>query len=325
MQTSDFFTRVPTPDAEAAARLHDEMVAHHLDLGGLGTLAANLAAMAARRTSRFRTHGSAQAGNPHLLSAYVQVFELDETPLISSFTSHPPQDFPQWLVDQPGVTITVAKASAATTVPGSGELTDEDVTAALTHARTLAEQARDSGADVIIPAVAGPGASTIGAILTGLATRTEPVKVTGSGLGHPISDAQWNDKVTVVRDGMFAARDLRTDPLAVLRQISQFVHSSHVLTVSAFIAYCAIESLPVLIDGPATAGATMWADRLAPGTHEYVMLATQSAEPSCGLVQGSLGLPVISPLTMRAAEGIPALSQLPLIRHSVQLIRYTRV
>ncbi|MDY6050695.1 MAG: nicotinate-nucleotide--dimethylbenzimidazole phosphoribosyltransferase [Corynebacterium sp.] len=307
MQTSDFFDRIPTPDPEAALAVRDRLAPTGTHWGGLAVLAQRFAAMTART--------GASSSLPQTLRAHVSLTHLAPSPLISGITSHPASELPAQLTTQPGIECTI-RDHPPTAVD---EVTDEVVAACLREGETIAEGIAADHPDVVIPAVAGPGSSTWGAILTGVATHTEPVRITGVGLGAPITDEQWNRKVALIRDGMFAAREVHTDPLAVLRTVAEFSGQPALITFASTVAHCASRSLPVLLDGPTAAAAALWADRLAPGTRAYLSAASTSHEPAENSAYSALECTPLTELGLRGVEGTASLAVLPLVRQALLL------
>ena len=79
----------------------------------------------------------------------------------------------------------------------------------------IADEEVDAGADLLIAGDMGIGNTTAATILIAALTDTEPVAVVGRGTG--IDDAGWARKTAAVRDGLYRARRLRSDPIGLLR------------------------------------------------------------------------------------------------------------
>ncbi|MCK7636608.1 nicotinate-nucleotide--dimethylbenzimidazole phosphoribosyltransferase [Corynebacterium pygosceleis] len=199
-----------------------------------------------------------------------------------------------------------------------------DVEDAMTAAETaqaiqvgtrIADREIDSGADLLIAGDLGIGNTTPSAVLIGLATGTEPVVVVGRGSG--IDDEGWKRKTAAVRDAMFRARDLKHDPVAVLRAVS----SPDITAMAGFLAQAAVRRTPVILDGVVVTAAALWAERLAPGAAEWWMAGHRSVEPAHGIALAHLGKQPILDLGMRLGEGSGAAAALPLVRVAVDVMR----
>ncbi|MBI8989330.1 nicotinate-nucleotide--dimethylbenzimidazole phosphoribosyltransferase [Corynebacterium meridianum] len=194
-------------------------------------------------------------------------------------------------------------------------MTQEEVLRAIEVGKRIADREVDSGANLLIAGDLGIGNTTPSAVLIGLATGTEPVVVVGRGSG--IDDEGWKRKTAVVRDAMFRARDLKHDPVAVLRTVS----SPDMTAMAAFLAQAAVRRTPVLLDGVVVTAAALWAERLAPGSAAWWMAGHRSVEPAHSIALAHLGKQPIVELGMRLGEGSGAAAALPLVRVAVDIMR----
>lgn len=193
-------------------------------------------------------------------------------------------------------------------------MSPEQFDRALQIGKRLADQEIDAGADLIIPADLGVGNTTVAAAVFGALTRTEPVVAVGRGSG--IDDNAWKTKVTVVRDAMFRVRGQRDDVRAVLTKLS----APCFVVLVGIIAQAAVRRTPLLIDGAYVAVAAYVAERLAPGTKDWLQAGQLSPEP-CHLVSlQALDLTPLIALDMSTGQGAGALSALPLLNAGAQLV-----
>ncbi|STC68464.1 nicotinate-nucleotide--dimethylbenzimidazole phosphoribosyltransferase [Corynebacterium pilosum] len=206
----------------------------------------------------------------------------------------------------------VARSSGAIDVEDA--MTSEQFQRAIEIGQRLADQEIDAGADVIIPADLGVGNTTVAAAVFGALTRTEPVVAVGPGSG--INDEAWKTKVAVIRDAMFRVRTFRDDLPAVLTAIS----APCFVTLVGLIAQAAVRRTPVLIDGAYPAVAAYVAERMAPGTKDWLIAGQLSPEP-CHLISlQALDLTPLIALDMSTGQGAGALAALPLLNSAAQLI-----
>ncbi|WIM67003.1 nicotinate-nucleotide--dimethylbenzimidazole phosphoribosyltransferase [Corynebacterium breve] len=193
-------------------------------------------------------------------------------------------------------------------------MTPEQLQRAILIGKGLIDAEVDGGADIIIPADLGVGNTTVAAAVFGALTRTEPVVAVGRGSG--IDDEAWKTKVAVVRDAMFRVRDVRDDVYQVLTKIS----SPCFVVLTSMIAQAAVRRTPVIIDGAFPAVAAYAAERLAPGTKEWLIAGQLTPEP-CHLVSlQALDLTPLLALDMYTGQGTGAVAALPLINTAAQLI-----
>lgn len=194
-------------------------------------------------------------------------------------------------------------------------MTPEEFDAAAQLGVKAADHEVDSGSDVIVVGDLGVGNTTVAAAVMGTLTFTEPVVAVGRGSG--INDEVWKTKVTAVRDAMFRARSFRDDIPAVLRAIS----SPDFVALVAFIAQCAARRTPMLIDGALTAVAAYTAERIAPGTKEWLIAGQLSPEPCHVVCLQALDLTPVAALDMTTGQGAGGAAALPLVKAAVDLVR----
>lgn len=181
--------------------------------------------------------------------------------------------------------------------------------------KSAADHEIDSGSDLIVLGDLGVGNTTVAAAVMGTFTFTEPAVAVGRGSG--INDEVWKTKVAAVRDAMFRVRDQREDVLEVLRRIS----APDFVALTAFIAQCALRRTPVLIDGAYTAVAAYTAERLAPGTKEWLLAGQLSPEPCHMVCLQALDLTPVAALDMSTGQATGGAATLPLVKAAVDLVR----
>jgi nicotinate-nucleotide--dimethylbenzimidazole phosphoribosyltransferase len=186
-------------------------------------------------------------------------------------------------------------------------LTDDEVRAALTAGRLIADEEVDAGADLLIAADMGIGNTTASSVLVAALTGAEPVAVVGRGTG--VDDAGWMRKTAAVRDALRRSRPALRDPVALLRTAG----GADLAGMAGFLAQAAVRRTPVLLDGLVIGASALVADRLAPGARAWWQAGHRSTEPAHTLVLDHLGLTPLLEMQMRLGEGSGALAALPLV------------
>ena len=199
----------------------------------------------------------------------------------------------------------VCRSSGAIDVEDA--MTEPELERALEVGRRVADQEVDAGADILIPGDLGVGVTTVAAALMGTYSRTEPVAVVGPGSG--INDDMWKVKVSVIRDAMFRARNLRAQPVEVLRCIG----SPDLAALVGFIGQAASRRTPVLLDGAPVTVAAYIAFRLSKNVRDWLVAGQLSPEPAHLLALQRLELTPLLALEMSTGQGSGALAALPLI------------
>jgi nicotinate-nucleotide--dimethylbenzimidazole phosphoribosyltransferase len=206
---------------------------------------------------------------------------------------------------------------------GSGRIDREDALTvdeaerAFAVGRALADEEVDAGADLLVPASLGVGATTPAATLVAALTATEPVAVIGRGSG--IDDAGWMRKAAAVRDALRRARPHVRDPLALLRVAG----GADLAALTGFCVQAALRRTPVLLDGLVVGAAALLADELAAGAREWWLLAQRSPDPAMTLVEEHLGLTPVLDLGIRLGDGTGAVAAVPLLQMAARLLAET--
>ncbi|WP_433507244.1 nicotinate-nucleotide--dimethylbenzimidazole phosphoribosyltransferase [Pseudonocardia halophobica] len=206
---------------------------------------------------------------------------------------------------------------------GSGRIDREDaltaaeVENAIRIGRALADEEVDSGADLLVPASLGVGATTPASTLVSAVTGAEPVAVVGRGSG--IGDDAWMRKAAAIRDALRRAKPHVRDPHALLRTAG----GADLAVLTGFLVQAALRRTPVLLDGLVVGAAGLLADELAPGAHQWWLAAQNSPEPAMTLVLQHLQLVPVLDLQVRQGDGTGAVAVLPLIQAAARLLGET--
>ncbi len=200
---------------------------------------------------------------------------------------------------------------------GSGNIAVEDAlsadeaAAAVDAGRAVADEEVDGGADLLIAGDMGIGNTTAATTLIAALTGSEPVAVVGRGTG--VDDAGWARKTAAIRDALYRARHVSSDPLGLLRVCG----GADIAAMAGFCLQAAVRRTPVLLDGVVVTAAAMVADRLAPGARAWWQAGHRSTEPAHALALEHLALVPIVDLGMRLGEGTGAAVALPVLRAAV--------
>ncbi|MGV9710251.1 nicotinate-nucleotide--dimethylbenzimidazole phosphoribosyltransferase [Gordonia sp. NPDC003424] len=193
-------------------------------------------------------------------------------------------------------------------------LTIAEARQALAAGRAIADGLVDSGADLLIAGEMGIGNTTPATVLIGTVTRREPVEIVGRGTG--IDDAGWIRKTAAIRDGMRRARRHRHDPLSLLATVA----GADLTAMAGFLAQAAIRRTPVILDGVVVTASALVADELAPGASRWWIAGHRSAEPAHTIALEHLDLTPLLEMSMRLGEGSGALTALPVVASSIDIL-----
>jgi nicotinate-nucleotide--dimethylbenzimidazole phosphoribosyltransferase len=196
-------------------------------------------------------------------------------------------------------------------------LTEQETEHAVAVGRALADEEVDSGADLLVPAALGVGATTPASVLVAALTGAEPVAVVGRGSG--IDDETWMRKAAAVRDALRRARPHIRDPLTLVRMAG----GVDVAVLAGLVAQAAVRRTPVLLDGVVVGAAALVADRWAPGARRWWVVAQRSPEPAMELAVAHLDLVPLLDLQVRLGDGSGALAAVALLPMAARLLAET--
>lgn len=185
--------------------------------------------------------------------------------------------------------------------------------AALAAGAEVADNEIDAGADLIVAGDIGVGNTTVAAAVYGTLTRTEPVKAIGRGSG--INDKVWKIKSAAVRDAMFRVRNFRDDTPRVCAELT----GPDFAFLVGLIAQSAARRTPVLVGEVYPTMAAYVAERLAPGTKEWLIAGQATSEPAHTGCLEALNLKPVMALEMKTGQGAGALAALPQLNLAAEL------
>lgn len=187
-------------------------------------------------------------------------------------------------------------------------LTEAELDAALAAGRTVADAEIDAGADLLIGALCGVGASTPTAVLVAGLTGLEPVDTTSRGSG--IGDQAWIRKVAAVRDALYRTRLAGTDAATMLRVAG----GADLAALTGFLAQAAVRGVPVMVDDVPSTTAALLANRLAPGAEAYVVVTSLAPERSHRRLLDLLGRDPLTAWSLRLGDGAGGVLLVPTVR-----------
>lgn len=187
-------------------------------------------------------------------------------------------------------------------------LTHDQLDSALRAGIRIADDEIDAGADLLVGALCGVGASTATAVVVAGLTGMEPVEATSRGSG--INDAAWIRKVAAVRDALYRTRLAGTDASTLLRVAG----GADLAALTGFIAQAAVRGVPVFVDDVPSTAAALLANRLAPGTDAFVVVTSLSPERGHRRLLDVLGRDPLTAWSLRLGDGAGAVLLIPTVR-----------
>lgn len=153
--------------------------------------------------------------------------------------------------------------------------------------------------------------SAIASVLTGL-----PVsEVTGRGTG--ITDESLKRKIAVIEESIAVNNPDPSDALDVLAKLG----GAEIAGIAGLCIGCALNRVPVVIDGFISTAGALIATRLVPGVKDYLFAAHQSVEKGHIVMLRDMGLRPIMDLDLRLGEGTGAALAMMLIEGGLKIYK----
>lgn len=193
-------------------------------------------------------------------------------------------------------------------------MTLEQAVAAFQAGRSIADEAVDSGAQLLVVGDMGIGSTTPASVLVGLLTRSEVVEVVGRGTG--IDDQAWMRKAAAIRDAMYRGRARLGDPLDLLAAVG----GPDLAAMAGCLTQAGIRRTPVVLDGLVTTTAALLAQRVSFRAPRWFVAGHRSTEPAHSKALERLGLTPLLEADMHLGEGTGALVAVPMVTAAAALL-----
>jgi nicotinate-nucleotide--dimethylbenzimidazole phosphoribosyltransferase len=173
-------------------------------------------------------------------------------------------------------------------------MTREEVIKALFIGMEMAQVTKEMGYELLGVGEMGIGNTTTSAAVLCALTGCPVEDVVGRGGG--IVDSAFEKKKAIVDK---AAHQEFSDEIDILAKVGGF----DLAAMTGVFIGAAVEKLPIVVDGYISAVAALLAERLAPGSKEYMIASHESFEVGYRKAMEELGLEPMMNLGMRLGEG----------------------
>jgi nicotinate-nucleotide--dimethylbenzimidazole phosphoribosyltransferase len=305
---------LPLPDEEVAERARARLRRLDVPRGGLGALADVVAFAAATQgltvprpwqsVRVLLVHGDHDGGagagdSPQEAARRAREAADGEGPLGT-------------LIAEAGAGLQVVPAPTAGPIETADALTAVEVDEALRYGWRLAEDAADSGVDLLVIAACGAGTDAAAAAVTAVLTGAEPVALLSrvDAPGGRYDDAAWMTRCATVRDALHRTRGRSRGAHDVLAALG----GGDLAVVTGVLLGAASRRTPVLLDGPVGVAAAVVSRELGGQARHWCLLPDHNGHPTVRYAAEVLGLRPVLDLRLGLGEGASALAALPLLR-----------
>jgi len=196
-------------------------------------------------------------------------------------------------------------------------LTVDAVEAALRYGWRLAEEAVDSGVDLIVLGACGTGTEAAAAAVLAATSGAEPPAILGRVItpGGHVDDVAWMARCAAVRDALHRTRNSQRGAKDVLAELG----GGDIAIATGVLLGATARRTPVLLDGPVGVAAGLVSRDLAGQARHWCLLPDHGGHPAVKLAADVLGLTPLLDLRLDLGEGATSLAALPLLRAALSL------
>ena len=237
---------------------------------------------------------------------------------VSTAIAQAPHESPIGLLAaQHGVRVKVAEVPTAEDMVYGRTASIETIQTMLTQGWQLADDAADSGADIIIIGSCSPGADAMAAAVVSRITGSEIAGLLGRIVGPDgnVDDPSWILRAGAVRDALHRSRDKDLNADTILSELA----GPDVAVATGLILGATARRTPVLIDGPLGSAAALLARDLGSQSRLWITVADHGGHPVTKTVADILGAEPYLSLRTGLGEGTASLLALPLFNNAITL------
>ncbi len=187
-------------------------------------------------------------------------------------------------------------------------MTEEETLKAIFTGIGLVKKAKSEGFDMIVAGEMGIGNTTTSAAVAAALLGVSAEPVTGPGAG--LSAAGVEKKKKVINDAIIQYDLYHQDALTVLSTVGGF----DIAGIAGLCIGGAVYGMPVILDGVITAAAALAAEKICPGTKNFLIASHEGREPALKKILRMLDLTPVIGGGMALGEGSGGVMLLPLLQ-----------
>lgn len=177
----------------------------------------------------------------------------------------------------------------------------------------LVKECKDAGYTLLGTGEMGIGNTTTSAAMAAALLDVSPETVSGRGAG--LSDAGLVKKRQVIAEALKKYQLKSTEPMQILCSVGGL----DIAGLCGVFLGGAKYHIPIVIDGVISAVAALTAERLSPGTKEYMIPSHRGKEPAAELLMKELGLHPVIDAGLALGEGTGAVMMFSLLDMAMTL------
>lgn len=186
-------------------------------------------------------------------------------------------------------------------------MTESEVIKAINVGMDIVKESKENGYDILATGEMGIGNTTTSSALTAAILKLDAKTVTGRGAG--LDNIRYINKQNVIQKAIEKYKLYEKDAFDILRIVGGFDIAG---LVGVFIGG-AIYKVPIIIDGVISAAAGLAAERICPGTKNYMIPSHMGKETAISYIMNELELEPVIFGDLAVGEGSGAVMMFPLI------------
>lgn len=186
-------------------------------------------------------------------------------------------------------------------------MTEQDAILAIASGIDMVYSCKVAGYKILATGELGIGNTTTSSAVAAALLRRRAREVTGRGAG--LSDGGFLRKQQVISEAIEKYHLYHADPLTVLATVGG-------LDIGGLTGVCiggALFHVPIVLDGVISLVAALLAERIVPGTKEYLLPSHKGKEPAVEILMKELGLEPVIDGKLALGEGTGAVMMLSLL------------
>lgn len=194
-------------------------------------------------------------------------------------------------------------------------MTEEEAVKAVSVGIEMVFQCKEKGYRLLATGEMGIGNTTTSSAVTAALLGCEAAEVTGRGAG--LNDEKLVHKQEVIAEAVERYGLKEADALRILETVGG-------LDIAGLAGVCiggALYHVPIVLDGVISMAAALLAERMAPGTKEYLIPSHKGKEPAAKRLAEELELEPVIDGNMALGEGTGAVMMFPLLDMALSVYR----
>ena len=194
-------------------------------------------------------------------------------------------------------------------------MTEDEAVRAIFTGIEIVALCKENGYRMLATGEMGIGNTTTSSAVAAASLGCDVAKVTGRGAG--LSDEKLLRKRQIIKEALEKYELVGAEPLRILAAVGGF-------DIAGLAGVCiggAVFHMPIVLDGAISLAAALLAEKIMPGTVNYMTASHKGKEPACAMLLDALGLEPVIDAGMALGEGTGAVMMFALLELALSIYR----